>query len=625
MGDVKSETSSRGEMGPLTKVLSDWVHEYFKKTEIEASGAQSSYKFTADGEGDFSFNCYVEVYEEKSRVMTFIYAPLSASPKKRTEVADLLARINFGLNYGKVTMDFDSGKLRFEGEIGVSGGVLSVAMINNVVDGGIGIMDHYLPAIMSVVHAEVSAVDAYANLGKDREDMRPPITPTSDAWGWERFVGVDPIKVWAEDLKKSVATKSDMDQWALTGRSAVIINSDEGYCRELLKRIAADTGMNFISVTSDEVMNLPDSSVFRTMAPVLVYLEPGRWMLAKAEEEESEEDFEHVEKFQYRLIESMRKFKPAKPVVFAVMAYQVDDVSQKLRQVGLFERYFAIPKRSLEMVAEDFICRIGKNLCDESLSNDLGKVGQLISWSFGDTEQQDLALLNLRRIQARRGEKLGFIDLVHIATHSMTEEEEPQARNVDERRQVAYHEAGHAVIAMLESSGKDIPDYTSIVPGASGFGGVTVESYGYFFSKGDNITSYEEFRRDIRVCLGGRAAEELIYGPEKIGCGASGDLESATKNSHRAFAHWGFAPGMERPGLSGSNLQVVLGKAYESEYVRITELVRQFLREEYEVVMDSLRLHQSLLDKVADRLLWDPVVDQDEMRTLYEGHQKPFN
>jgi cell division protease FtsH len=109
-------------------------------------------------------------------------------------------------------------------------------------------------------------------------------------------------------------------------------------------------------------------------------------------------------------------------------------------------------------------------------------------------------------------------------------------------RSVAAHEAGHAAVAILDSNGKNIPDYWSIVPGAD-FKGVVAESIAYRESLGGR-TTYADFRHQIRVRLAGRAAEELAFGPENISSGACGDLESVWKRSSRAFGRWGFAPDM---------------------------------------------------------------------------------
>lgn len=614
------------EMKPLTKVVSEWVHEYLKKTDliIAEDGDRATCEFPCSVKGDFSYGGYVEVYEERAAVEVYLYAPMSVPARKRAEVSELLVRINYGLMTGHIGLNFESGKVRFKGTVDVKEGTLAVAMVNDLVDRGMGILDHFLPAVMAVAHANMTPADAYAEVDDDAPKKEKVSLPDAESlknvWPWEQFTGHAPLKVWAGDLRRAIENKGDAEAWALAGRAAVLINDDESYCRELLRRVAADAGMQFVYIPDGEVIDMPPASGFRGMAPLLIYLEPGRWMLEKDEVDESKEDAGMASKFQSRLSGWLREFNPSRPVVFAVSARKLDHVAKKLRQVGLFERYISLPPRSLELTGLDFIERLGRECCAPSLLDSLGKIGRLITWHFDQSEQRELAVMSLKRIQARENRAVEFLDLVHIATHDLMEEGLAQSQLESVRRQTAHHEAGHAVMTVLETDGQDIPDYTSIVPGASGFGGVTVESYGFYYSKNDDQTTYQDFRRDVRVALGGRAAEELLVGTELVSNGASGDLESASRQASRAFAKWGFAPSMEKTGQSESNLSVIIGNPTPSEYERLEKLTREFVAEEYRKVIERLTEHRALLNDVAERLLWDPIVDQDELAEICKKH-----
>ena len=621
----------KSEMKPLTKVVSEWAHEYFKNTDLEISedGDRATYEFTGEDSGDFNFNGYVEVYEDRFAVEVFLYAPVSVPERKRKDVAELLARINFGLVAGQISLNFQTGKIRYKGTIEVKDGTISVVMLNMMVDRGMSMLDHFLPSILAVSHANVTAVDAYAEVDDDapkkEKVVLPAIESSQNVWNWDRILGNTSLKLWAEDVKRAIDNKSDVEGWALAGRAVILINDDETYCREALRRVASDAGMKFIYIQDGDVLNMPPASGFRSMSPLLVYLEPGRWMLESGEDDESAEETERIDKFQSRFSAWLREFSPSKPVVFAVSARQLDHVAEKLRQVGLFERFISLPPRSLELTGDDFIERLGRERCAPSLLNSPGKIGRLITWNFDQSEQRELAVLSLKRIHARENRPLEFLDLVHISTHDLMEEGLAQSPLESVRRQTAYHEAGHAVLAVLESGGMDIPDYTSIVPGAAGFGGITVESYSFYFSKNDDQITYQDFRRDIRVSLGGRAAEELLVGAEGVSNGATSDLKSVAKQSGRAFARWGFAPSMEKAGQSESNLSVIIGEPTPSEYAHIEMLAREFVAEEYRYAVRKLTEHRALLNDVAERLLWDPVVDQDELTDICKKHGVVLN
>ena len=133
----------------------------------------------------------------------------------------------------------------------------------------------------------------------------------------------------------------------------------------------------------------------------------------------------------------------------------------------------------------------------------------------------------------------------------------------------------------------------------------------------DASLTYAKFRHLIRVSLAGRAAEELAFGPEHVTNGATSDLEACFRRSSQAFMNYGFAPDMASSRASGSNLAVVVGQPSPSEFAHIEELVRKFLAVQYAEVLKILTKNKNLLDAVAERMLWDPVVDQSELKEIW--------
>ena len=81
--------------------------------------------------------------------------------------------------------------------------------------------------------------------------------------------------------------------------------------------------------------------------------------------------------------------------------------------------------------------------------------------------------------------------------------------------------------------------------------------------------------------------------------------------------NYGFAPDMASSRASGSNLAVVVGQPSPSEFAHIEELVRKFLAVQYAEVLKILTKNKNLLDAVAERMLWDPVVDQSELKEIW--------
>jgi len=186
-----------------------------------------------------------------------------------------------------------------------------------------------------------------------------------------------------------------------------------------------------------------------------------------------------------------------------------------------------------------------------------------------------------------------------------------------ERERSAYHEAGHALLGMLEP-GADPVRKVSIVPRGQALG-ATLQSpeadrYGY---------DSRYLRGRIMGLLGGRAAEELIYGD--VTTGAESDLEQVTKIARQMVGRWGMS---DRVGLVSvlppDDDAALPGMSSAAEATRelIDAEVRRIVGEAYELAMSRLREHRDRLDALAQALLDRETLDEE---AAYEaagfGHQ----
>ena len=150
------------------------------------------------------------------------------------------------------------------------------------------------------------------------------------------------------------------------------------------------------------------------------------------------------------------------------------------------------------------------------------------------------------------------------------------------------------------------------------FEGVVVDSYEYRLKHRKGRT-YAEMRHDVRVSLAGRAAEELVFGPERVSNGAASDPINARYSSAFAFAYDGFAPSMEKEKRPGSNLLVTVLDGDEttpSEWAHIEELQREFLAVEYSAVIEMVAAHRPLLDAIANRMMQEKILSQDMLKEM---------
>ena len=193
-----------------------------------------------------------------------------------------------------------------------------------------------------------------------------------------------------------------------------------------------------------------------------------------------------------------------------------------------------------------------------------------------------------------------------------------------ERKLTAYHEAGHAVVA-LRTPGLDPVHKITIVPRgrALGLTASLPEEDRHSYSRDFLISQ-------LGMLFGGRAAEELIFGPEKITTGAGNDIERATALARRMVSSFGMSSAVGPMAIGDSEHEVFLGRELgQRRHVseRTAELVddevKRLLDEAYAYALSTLREHNQLLEDIADALLERETVDRDEIDLLAAGKPLP--
>jgi ATP-dependent Zn protease len=281
------------------------------------------------------------------------------------------------------------------------------------------------------------------------------------------------------------------------------------------------------------------------------------------------------------------------------------------------ERVLSIQTPTPQFLGERFLRLLGPGVADDSLSCSPAKTGLVLRTLHDHLEGQRLAALQLRRWSKRETQPIGIDDLTEMSIRGPREVSELRCRPPGDasRTRTAYHEAGHACMVVVASEGANIPDYASIVP-AKKFDGIVRDSLSFHGAQ-DDFTSENLFLR-VRILLSGRAGQEICFGPRQISSGATSDLASATRMIFRHFAHSGFHSGMENGHDSGAFLAVFPRDAKPDplQASRVHREVRRFLAGQYAYAIDNLQEHRPFVDAVAERFLWDPLIDQSEMTGL---------
>ena len=194
-----------------------------------------------------------------------------------------------------------------------------------------------------------------------------------------------------------------------------------------------------------------------------------------------------------------------------------------------------------------------------------------------------------------------------------------------ERKIVAYHESGHTVIGMVLDDAEVVHKVTIVPRGQAG-------GYAVMLPKEDRyiITRPELFDR-ITGLLGGRAAEEIIFGKEHVSTGASNDFQRATAIAKSMITEYGMSDRIGPTQFNGSSSsEVFLGrdlhseKNYSESIARaIDEETQNFINKCYERAKNILLEHREQLETIAQKLLEVETLDAEEIKSLFEKGVMP--
>ena len=190
----------------------------------------------------------------------------------------------------------------------------------------------------------------------------------------------------------------------------------------------------------------------------------------------------------------------------------------------------------------------------------------------------------------------------------------------DEKRLTAYHEAGHAVVA-LHCPASDPIHKATIIPRGRALGMVMR------LPEGDRISlAREQIYADLRVACGGRIAEELIFGEERVTTGASSDIRMATDMARRMVTEWGMSDKLGFLAYNADEQEVFLGRSVSQQKnvadataAIIASEIRRIVDEAYTHATKILKKNSNELERLAQGLLEYETLNGDEIRIIVEG------
>jgi len=323
-----------------------------------------------------------------------------------------------------------------------------------------------------------------------------------------------------------------------------------------------------------------------------------------------------------QLLVEMDGFEASENIILIAATNRPDVLDPALLRPGRFDRQVVVPNPDVS--GRERILRV--HMKDVPLAADVN-VKTLARGTPGFSGADLANLVNEAALMAARKDR-------RMVTHRdfedakdkvmMGSERKSMAMNEEERRLTAYHEAGHAIVAINVKMADPVHKAT-IVPRGRALGMVMQLPEGDRYSM-----KFQQMIDRIAIMAGGRVAEELIFGPESITSGASSDIEQATKLARAMVTRWGFSEKLGTVAYGENQEEVFLGHSVSrsqnvsEETARIIdEEVRRIVTEGWEEARRILTEKAGDHEKLSQALLEYETLSGDEIKDLLENDQPP--
>lgn len=319
-----------------------------------------------------------------------------------------------------------------------------------------------------------------------------------------------------------------------------------------------------------------------------------------------------------QLLVEMDGFEANEGVIIIAATNRPDVLDPALLRPGRFDRQVVIPNPDVK--GREKILKVHMKKVPLSSNVDPSVIARGTPGFSG----ADLAnLVNEAALLAARRNKrvVGMEDFEEAKDKVMMGAERRSMVMTDnEKKLTAYHEAGHAIVALSEPESDPVHKAT-IVPRGRALGMVMR------LPEGDRISmSKAKLEADLAVAMGGRIAEELIFGPEKVTTGASSDIRMATDIARRMVTEWGMSQKLGPLRYAGDQEEVFLGhsvsqtKTMSDDTASIVDSeIRRIVEDAYARATKTLTDRIGDLHKLAKALLEYEMLSGEEIKTLLRG------
>ena len=319
-----------------------------------------------------------------------------------------------------------------------------------------------------------------------------------------------------------------------------------------------------------------------------------------------------------QLLSEIDGFEPSKGIVCLAATNRPEILDKALLRPGRFDRRIIVDRPNLQGRLDTLKVHTRKIRLAEDV--DLYKIAQATAGAVG----ADLAnLVNEAALRAvRQGRQAVNQEdlLVSFETVIAGSEKKNTVLTDTEKRLVAYHEVGHALIAALEKHAQPVSKIT-IVPHTSGALGYTMQMP----EEEKFLHTAEELLTELRTLVGGRAAEAVVFGVKTTG--AANDIQRATALARNMITQYGMSETLGLMSTASVQHEYLEGQAYmdcsQDTAALVDREVQTLLNRCYNEALAALRENRELLDEIALYLLSKETITGDELMSFVNASKDP--
>jgi len=451
--------------------------------------------------------------------------------------------------------------------------------------------------------------------------MMPRVKPADLSHGaksqttWEDVAGVEEVR---DELMEVVEFMRDPKRFARLGAKVpkgLLLYGPPGTGKTLLaKAVAHESGAHFYSASASSFVEmfagLGASRIRRLFnearknAPAIVFIDEldavGAQRTGHGFNREQDQTLN-------QLLVELDGFEGAEQVVVMGASNRIQDLDPALLRPGRFDRQLLVPPPDL--AGREAILRVHTR--GKPLSIDHVELATVARQTSGLTGAELANICNEAAIKAgRRGDSsIKQDDFDWALERVVAGLQQRKVLTEKERRILAFHEGGHALMAHLMGSVMELQKVTIVSRGnALGYAFYLPEEDRYLHTK-------EELVDRMIVALSGRAAEEVVFG--RVTNGAANDLEKVTEIARSMVFEWGMSDIVASRTMRADNyaLSEATKRVRDEEQARLTDSA-------YEEAVRLLRKHRGTLDRVAAALLEKETLVREELQALV-GNVEP--